>query len=51
VKKKVLQAYKDEMRNLPHSRSIENLEYLARHRGCCVGMDAAEVFMVVRCLK
>lgn len=43
-----LNAYADEMRDIPHSRSVEHLEILARHRGACVGLMAAEAFMLVR---
>lgn len=48
TKLKALQAYALEMRPAPHSRSTEHLSALARHRGCCVGVDAAEAFMVLR---
>jgi LmbE family N-acetylglucosaminyl deacetylase len=48
VKKAALRAYHDEMRPWPHSRSIEALEYLARWRGACVGLTAAEAFSLVR---
>jgi LmbE family N-acetylglucosaminyl deacetylase len=48
TKLKALEAYKIEMRSAPHSRSIAHLETLARHRGCTVGVDAAEGFMICR---
>lgn len=48
VKKLALQAYEEEVKQDPHSRSIENLMHLACHRGCCVGANLAEGFMVVR---
>ena len=51
VKKMALHVYVEEMRQVPHSRSVEGLEHLARHRGCCVGVRVAECFMVVRCLR
>ena len=46
-----LKEYKLEMRDYPHTRSIENIEYLARHRGATVGVEAAEAFMLVRLIK
>ena len=51
TKIKALQAYKEEMRPMPHSRSIDHIEILARHRGNCVGIDAAEAFEVYRMIK
>jgi LmbE family N-acetylglucosaminyl deacetylase len=47
-KLKALDAYALEMRNPPHSRSISHVDILARHRGFCVGVAAAEAFMVYR---
>jgi LmbE family N-acetylglucosaminyl deacetylase len=46
-----LEAYNLEMRPSPHSRSIEHIINLARHRGYCVGVNAAEAFMVMRILR
>ena len=43
-----LSAYEYEMRPFPHSRSVEHLKILARHRGATVGIDAAEAFDVCR---
>ena len=51
IKLRALEAYKLEMRPAPHSRSIEHAEYLARHRGNSVGVEAAEAFVAVRILK
>lgn len=48
TKHQALGAYATEMRATPHSRSVENLMALARHRGSAVGLDAAEGFVVVR---
>ena len=48
LKLKALEAYCSEMRDWPHSRSIQTLEYLARLRGSSVGVDAAEAFMLAR---
>lgn len=44
-------AYHEEMREIPHSRSIEHIEVLAKHRGYTVGIQAAEAFMLVREIK
>lgn len=46
-----LEAYKLEMRDPPHSRSLAHLDHLARHRGHTVGVEAAEAFMVMRLIK
>lgn len=51
TKLKALKAYDIEMRKPPHSRSIDHAEKLARHRGYCVGVNAAEAFMLVRSIK
>ena len=48
MKREALNAYALEMREAPHSRSIENIMYLAQHNGHCVGVDAAEAFMLMR---
>ena len=47
-KVEVLHAYKSEMRDFPHPRSIEVVEYLARWRGATVGCSAPETFMLGR---
>jgi LmbE family N-acetylglucosaminyl deacetylase len=51
-KMRALSAYASEMREWPHSRSREAVESLARWRGACVGVNAAEAFvpgrMIVR---
>jgi len=46
-----LAAYEMEMRSGPHSRSFEHIEALARHRGNCVGIEAAEAFDIVRIVE
>lgn len=51
AKLEALKAYQSEMRDAPHSRSIQHLEQLAKHRGHCVGVDAAEAFVAVRALR
>ena len=43
-----LLAYAQEMRQPPHSRSIEHLDILSQHRGACVGMRRAEAFQLIR---
>ena len=48
TKMQVIRAYEEEMRNVPHTRSLEHIELLAKHRGYSVGVDAAEAFMLVR---
>lgn len=50
-KSQALEAYLLEMRPSPHSRSIEHLDVLARHRGACVGMERAEGFELIRRLR
>lgn len=46
-----IQAYREEMREVPHSRNFTHVELLAKHRGHTVGIDAAEAFMLVREIK
>jgi LmbE family N-acetylglucosaminyl deacetylase len=46
-----LDAYRIEMRDAPHSRSVQSVRALAVHRGCCVGVNAAEAFMAVRIIR
>ncbi|MBV2181853.1 MAG: PIG-L family deacetylase [Castellaniella sp.] len=48
LKCRALMAYDLEMRPAPHSRSIEHITSLARHRGYSVGLEAAEAFFLVR---
>jgi len=47
-KLEALAAYELEMRPAPHSRSVDHVAALARHRGNSVGVEAAEGFEVVR---
>ena len=51
VKMRALEAYGLEMRAPPHSRSLIHARYLAQHHGHCVGVDAAEAFMVMRAIR
>ena len=46
-----LNAYKNEMRNAPHSRSINGIENLAKYRGNQVGLEFAEAFEIIRKLE
>lgn len=48
VKVQALSAYKLEMRDPPHSRSLENCRRLAMFRGNSIGVIAAEAMMVIR---
>ena len=50
-KKLALSAYGSEIRNYPHSRSLEAISALAVVRGSQVGMFKAEAFDVVRSLR
>ena len=51
IKKQVLEAYSKEMRQPPHSRSIDNALRLNALRGSSVGVDYAEAFMLLRKLN
>lgn len=48
AKMAALQCYEMEMRPWPHARSIEALNHLARWRGACIGVEAAEAFELIR---
>ncbi len=47
-KLKALEAYGDEMRNAPHSRSLTGARTLAMLRGGTAGFDAAEAYVTAR---
>jgi LmbE family N-acetylglucosaminyl deacetylase len=47
-KLEALAAYELEMCPVPHSRSVEHVEVLARHRGNSVGVEVAEGFELLR---
>lgn len=51
AKIEALSAYAEEMRPWPHVRSTEGLKHLAHWRGCSVGVDAAEAFMLGRAIQ
>jgi len=48
---KTLQAYKSEMRDYPHPRSLEGVKILAQHRGLMVGKEYVEAFELIREIK
>jgi LmbE family N-acetylglucosaminyl deacetylase len=48
TKVNALQAYRSELREFPHPRSIEAVQALARWRGATVGFEAAEAFVLGR---
>jgi len=48
IKKQVLEVYSEEMRQPPHSRSIDNTLRLNALRGNSVGVDYAEAFELIR---
>ncbi|WP_036229656.1 PIG-L deacetylase family protein [Marinobacterium jannaschii] len=50
AKLKALKAYESEMRPAPHSRSLDNVEALARFRGHAIGTKYAEAFILHRCI-
>ena len=47
-KLEALKCYEDEIKNFPHSRSIEKIKSLAEYRGGQSGQSYAEAFEVVR---
>jgi LmbE family N-acetylglucosaminyl deacetylase len=46
-----LMCYVDEMRSFPHTRSLESLDFLSRHRGATMGLERAEAFSTIRMLR
>jgi N-acetylglucosamine malate deacetylase 1 len=51
IKKQVLEVYSEEMRQPPHSRSIDNAIRLNALRGNSVGVDYAEAFELIRMIR
>ena len=47
-KLKAMSAYKTELKQYPHPRSLEAITSLAKMRGASVGVEAAEAFMLIR---
>jgi LmbE family N-acetylglucosaminyl deacetylase len=45
---KAMKAYKSELKQYPHPRSLEIIKALAEKRGSEVGLKFAEAFMLVR---
>jgi len=48
VKINSLKEYEEEMRAIPHSRSIKHVKVIAQHRGYSIGVEMAEGFEVYR---
>ena len=48
TKLKAMAAYKTELKEYPHPRSLEAITSLARLRGVSVGVKAAEAFVLIR---
>jgi len=51
LKLDAMRAYKEELKQWPHPRSIEGIEVLAKWRGATVGLDYAEAFKLGRIVK
>ncbi len=47
-KEQALLAYKQELRDFPHTRSLEGIKNLAKLRGNQVGLNMAEAFQIIR---
>ena len=46
-----MEAFKTELKDSPHPRSLEVILYLARKRGSEILVDAAETFMPIRIIE
>ena len=51
IKRKVLEAYGEELRQPPHTRNIENTINQASVRGNSIGVEYAEAFVLLRGIK
>ncbi len=51
IKKQALNVYSEEMRQSPHSRSIDNALRLNALRGNSIGVDYAEAFKLIRIFR
>jgi LmbE family N-acetylglucosaminyl deacetylase len=51
LKLEALEAYRSEMREFPHTRSVKALKSLAEVRGASVGLEAAEAFIIGRSIE
>jgi hypothetical protein len=40
--------YKSQLKEFPHSRSLEAIEALAKYRGATIGVKRAEAFIIER---
>ncbi|NQY06398.1 MAG: PIG-L family deacetylase [Flavobacteriaceae bacterium] len=47
-KKEAMLCFESQVKEFPHSRSIECIESLAKFRGATIGKKAAEAFMLIR---
>ena len=50
-KLKAMSCYRSEIKNYPHSRSLEGIKILAQKRGIESGLKAAEAFIIIREIK
>lgn len=48
IKLRAMSAYKLELREFPHPRSLEAISTLAKRRGASIGVRAAEAFVLIR---
>ena len=51
IKKKTLKIYSEEMRQPPHSRSVDNVLRINALRGNSIGVNYAEAFILLRFIK
>ena len=51
IKKQVLEVYSEEMRQPPHTRSVDNVLRLNALRGNSIGVNYAEAFMLLKTIK
>lgn len=50
-KLRAMEQFKSQLREFPNSRSLEAISSLAKFRGCTVGFNYAEAFMVIRVIE
>lgn len=48
AKKDAMKCFESQLKDFPHSRSLEVIEALAKYRGATIGKPAAEAFMLIR---
>ena len=51
IKLEAMKCFKSQLKEFPHSRSLESIENLAKHRGATVGKNYAESFGLIRSIK